>query len=64
MSNFDIQMILVWSLIALAYIVPPIMRKYGYTMTDGIFNSYLFGMYTLMMAAGATLSYILTNTIQ
>jgi len=63
MSNFDIQMILVWSLIALAYIVPPTMRKYGYTKTDGIFNSYLFGMYSLMMAAGATLSYLLTNTI-
>ena len=64
MSNFDIQMTLVWSLIALAYIVPPIMRKFGYTKTDGLFNSDLFAMYSLMMAAGATLSYLLTNTIQ
>lgn len=64
MSNFDIQMILVWSLIALAWVVPPVMRKYGYTKTDGLFNSYLFGMYSLMMAAGATLSYLLTQTLQ
>lgn len=61
MSNFDIQMILVWSLIFIAYAVPPVLRKMGYTKTDGMFNSYLFGMYTLMMAVGATLSYLLTN---
>lgn len=61
MSNFDIQMILVWSLIGLSYIVPPVMRKFGYTKTDGIFNSYLFGMYCLMIALGATTSYILTQ---
>ena len=64
MSNFDIQMILVWSLIALAWVVPPVMRKYGYTKTDGLFNSYLLGMYTLMMAAGATISYLLTHPHQ
>lgn len=54
-------MILVWSLIFIAYAVPPVLRKVGYTKTDGMFNSYLFGMYTLMMAVGATLSYLLTN---
>ncbi len=57
-------MILVWSLIGLSWVVPPVMRKLGYTKTDGLFNSYLFGMYCLMMAAGATLSYILTYTNQ
>ena len=64
MSNFDIQMALVWTLVVLAGIVPPVMRKYGYTKTDGIFNSYLFGMYALMMAAGATISYLLTHPLQ
>jgi hypothetical protein len=61
MNNFDIQMILVWSLIGLSWIVPPVMRRLGYTKTDGLFNSYLAGMYLLMIALGATASYFLTH---
>jgi hypothetical protein len=61
MSTFDIQMILVWSLIGLSWIVPSAMRRLGYTKTDGLFNSYLAGMYLLMMALGATASYFLTH---
>jgi hypothetical protein len=61
MSTFDIQMILVWSLIGLSWIVPSVMRRLGYTKIDGIFNSYLAGMYLLMMALGATVSYLLTH---
>lgn len=54
-------MILVWSLIGLSWIVPSVMRRLGYTKTDGLFNSYLAGMYLLMIALGATASYFLTH---
>jgi len=59
MTNFDIHMILVWTLIALSWIVPPVLRRYGYTKTDGLFNSYLLGMYSLMIAAGVTISILI-----
>jgi hypothetical protein len=64
MTNFEAQMILMWSLIFIAYTVPPIMRKLGNTKTDGLFNSYQVGMMANMMALGAFISYFLTNLFQ
>ena len=64
MTNFDAQMILMWGFILIAYIVPPIMRKFGYTKTDGIFNSYQVGLMANMIAFGAFISYFLTNLLQ
>jgi hypothetical protein len=63
MTNLDAQMILVWGLILLAYVVPPVLRRYGYDKTDGMFNSYILGMYLLMMATGATISFIISTAL-
>lgn len=61
MSNVEISAVFVWSLIGLAWIVPPVLRKLGWTKTEGLFHSSVIGMYLLMIAAGATINMFLTG---
>ena len=61
MSDYEISTIFNWSLIALAWIVPPVMRKLNWDKNENMFQPSLVGMYLLMMAAGSTVSMLLTD---